>query len=129
MTKSTKINQEATKMNTQLNEKFVTEGDKEVCYAKVQTGTHAGKVIRVYYIRTKDGVVCGKDLESKKVIAVGKGSMSPEFRAHYNLTSGRKGQDYGNILAEFSNVISTPVETPVQEMAEAAPVKRARKSK
>lgn len=97
---------------------LVQENGKEVCYAKVTSGKREGAIIRVYYIRANDGVVVGKDIQTKKVIAVGKGSMSEEFRAHYNLTTGRKGQSYDSILAELGKAVEAVQEEVPEVVAE-----------
>lgn len=78
------------------------ENGKEVIYLKITSGTHVGKVIRFYGIR-KDGPIFGKDLESKKVLVIGKGSVCEEFRKLKNLDfkSGRTSKDYSSILEEM----------------------------
>lgn len=90
-----------------------TEHDKEVVYAKVEKGTHAGKVIRTYYIRPKDNVVVGRVIsaettEKSKTIAVGAGSMCEEFRKHFNIVPkgrGKRTKDESTILAKFATAI------------------------
>jgi len=96
----------------------VKSGDKvtQIVYGKVLSGKHAGKVIRVYYTRPKDGVVVGKDVESKTTIHVGKFNFSEEFRNHFGLKSNRKTKDYTNILEQFNTAINeTPIEEPIVE--------------
>lgn len=71
---------------------------KAVHYVSVLKGVHDGKVLQVYYIRPGDGVIVGKDLESGKVLCVGKGTLSEEARGVLGLTMGRKKRDYSSVL-------------------------------
>ena len=108
------------------------EGDKEVTFAKVIAGKHEGKILRIYSIRKKDGVVLGKDIASKKNLAVGKGSMSQEFRDKYNLTSGRvsSSKDFSDVLNEFGVVVeeaAQETEAPKADVIEKAPQTKSKK--